>query len=146
MSRKGRGGHLIIGDGWDAPGMDALVLGMNHFAAAASWLRVDQDEVVAVNSIQRWSSMMAGTWLCRRRVAGTEEEEDFFFFSPWPKRYGRLGRLLGQARWADSVGFSPGKSFPLFFVLFLFLFSIFRFEFFLNLYSVFADLKLGSSS
>jgi hypothetical protein len=103
--------------------MDALVLGANHFAAAASWLRVDQDEVVAVNSIQRWSSMTAGTWLRRRRVARTEEEEEEdFFFSPWPKRYGRPGRLLGQVRWSGSVGFGPGKSFPLFSVLFLILF------------------------
>jgi hypothetical protein len=108
-SRKGRGGHLAIGDGWDASGMDALVLGANHFAAAASWLGVDQDEVMAVNSVPRWSSMTAGTWLRRRRVAGTEEEEEDFFFSPWPKRYGRSGRLLGQARWAGSVGFGPGK-------------------------------------
>jgi hypothetical protein len=76
MSRKGRGGHLAVGDGWDASGMDALVLGANHFAAAASWLGVDQDEVVAVNSVQRWSSMTTGTWLRHRAVDPRREEED----------------------------------------------------------------------
>jgi hypothetical protein len=81
--------------------MGTHILGMNLFAVAASRLGVDQDEVVAVNSAQRWSSMAAGTWLRRRRVTGTEEEEDFFF-SPWPKRYGRPGQLLGQARWAAA--------------------------------------------
>jgi hypothetical protein len=82
--------------------MGTHILGMNLFAVAASRLGVDQDEVVAVNSAQRWSSMVAGTWLRRRHVAGREEEEEDFFFSPWPKRYGRLGRLLGQARWAAA--------------------------------------------
>jgi hypothetical protein len=92
-------------------------------------MRRDENEDVAVNGARRWSSMAAGTWPRRRRVAGIEEEEEDFFFSPWPKRYGRPGRLLGQAKWAGSVGFGPGKSFPLFSVLFLFLFSVFNFEF-----------------
>jgi hypothetical protein len=43
--------------------MGTHILGTNLFAVAASRLRVDQDEVVAVNSAQRWSSMAARTWL-----------------------------------------------------------------------------------
>jgi hypothetical protein len=66
---------------------------------------MDQTEYVMVNGFQQRSAEAAGTWPRRRRVAGTEEEEEEFFFSPWPKRYGRPGRLLGQAKWAGSVGF-----------------------------------------
>jgi hypothetical protein len=88
---------------------------------------VDENDGVAVKGVRWRSAEAAGTWLHRRRVAGTEEEEEDFFFSPWPKRYGRPDWLLGQAKWAGSVGFDPGKSFPPFFsVLFLFLFSIFQ--------------------
>jgi hypothetical protein len=91
---------------------------------------MDQTEYVVVNGFRRRSAEAAGMWPRRRRVTGTEEEEEDFFFSPWPKRYGRPGRLLSQAKWVGSVGFGPGKSFPLFSVLFLFLFSVFfRFEF-----------------
>jgi hypothetical protein len=65
---------------------------------------MDQTEYVVVNGFRRRSAEAAGTWPRRRRVAETEEEEEFFF-SPWSKRYGRPGRLPGQAKWAGSVGF-----------------------------------------
>jgi hypothetical protein len=35
-ARRGFGGHLIVGNGRDASGMNALVLGVNHFALCAS--------------------------------------------------------------------------------------------------------------
>jgi hypothetical protein len=88
---------------------------------------MDQTEYVVVNGFRRWSAEAAGTWPRRRRVAGTEEEEEEFFFSPWSKRYGRPGRLLGQAKWAGSVGFGLVSVSFILSASYSFLFSIFLF-------------------
>jgi hypothetical protein len=36
IARRGFGGHLVVGNGRDASGMNALVLGVNHFELCAS--------------------------------------------------------------------------------------------------------------
>jgi hypothetical protein len=76
---------------------------VNLNATLSSGLGKDEDEYVSVNDIERWSSKVAGDMeLDLRRGVDLlrEEEEDFFFCSP-PKRYLRLGWLLGRVAGPD---------------------------------------------
>jgi hypothetical protein len=59
----------------------------------------------------------------RHRVDCTEEEEDDLFF--FPSRSGISGRVRWVAHWAGLLGRGKVSSFPSFFVMFSFPFSLF---------------------
>jgi hypothetical protein len=88
----------------------------------------DKNIVLAVNGARRWSPKVAGdVELNLRRGVDLqwEEEEDFFFCFP-PEAISRAGLAPRPSCWAGSVGFGQVSPFCFFFVLFLFLFSVFQ--------------------
>jgi hypothetical protein len=126
------GGHLIIGNGRDASGMNALVLGVNHFALCAS--RHGKISEVSWQSKDGWGHayQQRGRGGHRRRVNPVGERKKKMSFSsvgpawqPDTESVCRLGPgwvgLLGR-----FDGLRPGKLLLLIFsCLILFPFHLF---------------------